>query len=197
MKKKKKSHAARKVDLKPQKKTLSKEDRLSLAIVLGILGVFLATALIILIVHLSGDDAAAGTGESSSATEEVHLDFVVGDFGYTIKSQNTVEVYHYKGKWDTIVIPDAVIHNGTTYHVVSISSYGILAESAISETFSITIPESIVSIGDLGIAYRTENNISIYPTVIFGGTEAEWNMIYMNPDMQLWLSDETVFIFGE
>jgi hypothetical protein len=81
--------------------------------------------------------------------------------------------------------------------VVSISSYGILSENEISEPFSVTIPESIVSIDDFAIAYLTPSGVSVYPTVIYGGSEAEWNMIYMNSDTQLWLSEETVFIFGE
>ncbi len=197
MKKKKKRTAAHAAGATPKKKKLSKEDRVALFVALGIVAVFLAVALVLLIVHLSGE-RETGTGESSTEQRfDETYDFETGDFRYSLYGTNTVEVFEYIGSWDSIVIPETVVYGGKEYRVVSISSYGIMTENIVTTSFSVTIPKSILNIDDTAIAYITPSGNPVYPTVIYKGSEADWNSIYMNEETQEWISDDTVFIFEE
>ena len=89
------------------------------------------------------------------ATVATAHDFVMGGIYYNILSEEnkTVEVtyrgYYYFSYDDeytgSVVIPESVTYNGTTYSVTSIESYAFYDCSGLK---SITIPNSVTSIGD-------------------------------------------------
>ncbi len=195
----------KKTQVQPKKKKkslLSKEDRIALFVALGVVAAFLIAGLIVLFLHLGQTGDGNGESSTQSSGESVaKLDFSVGDFGYTITGtaagNETVEVYNYTGNWSAIVIPETVVWGGTTYTVTTLSSYAIMTSNALTEHFTITIPKSIVDIGDMAIAYFSAPGTTILPTVYFGGSETDWNMIAMDSDMQEWLTEDTVIVFGE
>ena len=82
-------------------------------------------------------------------------DFKSGDLYYNITSYTTVEVTdhwspsNYQGL-TTATIPESVTYNGTTYSVTSI---GFGAFFCCTSLTSITIPNSVTSIGDHEIEY--------------------------------------------
>ena len=64
---------------------------------------------------------------------------------YTITSSHSVTLTKaYDGGQDSCVIPDAVQHNGVTYHVISIGKEAFYVCFSLT---SINIPNSVISIG--------------------------------------------------
>ena len=78
-------------------------------------------------------------------------DFQSGDLYYNITSETTVEVT--RGDYyslTTATIPETVIHDGTIYSVTSIGSSAFYGCSSLT---SVTIPNSVTSIGDSAFEY--------------------------------------------
>ena len=88
-------------------------------------------------------------------------DFQSGDLYYNITSDTTVEVTYqiywscdnYKNLKD-VVIPEKVTYNNVTYLVTSIGEYtfSLPCDPSSSQISSITIPNSVTSIGDLAFS---------------------------------------------
>ena len=72
-------------------------------------------------------------------------DFEVNGIGYDETSTSTVSVTHDDTYFGNIVIPSSVILNGTTYSITSIK---FDAFNGCSKLTSITIPNSVTSIGE-------------------------------------------------
>ena len=79
-------------------------------------------------------------------------DFTVGDFKYTIMSDESVSIAKSDGSTlsGEIVIPETVTYNGKNYSVTSIGDDAFLHCSGLT---SITIPNSVTYIGDHVFSY--------------------------------------------
>ena len=96
--------------------------------------------------------------------------FTIGDLTYHVISPTKVEVMKCDTSATSVAIPETVIHEEITYTVHKIGDYQIVSEGGITTYYgafqfcknltSITIPNSIVSIGDCAF-YGCENLTSI------------------------------------
>ena len=80
-------------------------------------------------------------------------DFEVDGIYYNITSTNTVEVTYkdtnYNSYSGEVIIPSTVTHNNKTYTVTAIGDYAYYK----SNVYSITIPETVSSIGEQSLIY--------------------------------------------
>ena len=101
-------------------------------------------------------------------------------YNITSSSERTVAVAGRTGKESSLVIPSEVTYNGVTYSVTSIADrafyHDYTDEDYLDDISSLTIPESIISIGDLAFGHNRISEVNIPASVqhighdAFGGT---------------------------
>ncbi len=91
--------------------------------------------------------------DSDGAVDET---FTEGDYQFKILSESpepyTVEITGYTGGGGAVTIPSTVIHEGTTYSVVSIGASAFDSKTSLT---SVTIPGSVTSIGNQAFDWCT------------------------------------------
>jgi len=93
-------------------------------------------------------------------------DFKSGEIYYEISGSNTVAVTNSGGSSSgysgNIIIPASVTYNGSPYSVTSIGNSAFLNCSGLT---SVTIPNSVTSIGEYNQEIKGETNVEIIPVI--------------------------------
>lgn len=88
-----------------------------------------------------------------TANADVGERFLINDIRYRVVTEDsenrTVSVIAYSGEPTAINIPDSVVYNDKTYTVTIIDN---MAFNNCSSLFSITLPDSLITIGNYGFA---------------------------------------------
>ena len=92
----------------------------------------------------------ATTWASIDCIETIGSRFTIGDLTYEITSETEVKVQACIQSATSVVIPETVTYQGTTYSVTSIGAQAFFYFSSLT---SITIPNSVTSIGDAAFQY--------------------------------------------
>ena len=90
--------------------------------------------------------------------------FIDNFITYNVTTASTVEAtdYDYTNGGATVNIPATLVYNSTTYNVSSIGNTAFIGNTTTSEQItSVTIPNSVTSIGNLAFAYNQLTNVNI------------------------------------
>ena len=80
-----------------------------------------------------------------------------GDFTYEVKGNGTATITGYSGEQTDIILPNMI----DGYTITSIGDLAFYSEDSQSDAISVTIPDSVVSIGEKAFWNRNVRSINL------------------------------------